>query len=247
MFNLIRIVHENRFLQYILFWKYFSSKVHECSYLFKLETLRLDIRFCYYKWTLSIRDDFHYRYEYKLLDYNVWTTNNTLIELQCFQTLFWKCLSSSFYCVSFMGFARYNGNGMHFVKKKKSIAWEKFNLTVYLDNKYACAKSIFIDCNIAITSKFDFETHTQVCVVANYKTQKERCHVNFFLLHPCRLWSPLSSSSKTLSKHIHSAHMFRFCFHSICGAVGISETACRAILELPNRAHLNYTSFGLSD
>jgi hypothetical protein len=40
--------------------------------------------------------------------------------------------------------------------------------------------------------------------------------------------------------------MFRFCFHSIHGAVGIRETACRAILELPNRAHL-CISFRLSD
>jgi hypothetical protein len=41
----------------------------------------------------------------------------------------------------------------------------------------------------------------------------------------------LSSSSKTLSKHIYSAPMFWFCFHSIRGAVGICETACRVILE----------------
>jgi hypothetical protein len=65
-----------------------------------------------------------------------------------------------------MEFARYNGNGMHFLKKK-SKAWEKINLTLYVDNKYACAKSIFMGCNKAITSKFDFQTHTQVCVVAN--------------------------------------------------------------------------------
>jgi hypothetical protein len=53
------------------FWKYFSSKLHECSHLLKLEILRLEIRFCYHEWTLSIRDDFQYRYDYKLLDYNI--------------------------------------------------------------------------------------------------------------------------------------------------------------------------------
>jgi hypothetical protein len=36
-----------------------------------------------------------------------------------------------------------------------------------VDNKYACAKSICIDCNKAFTSKFDFHTRTQVCVVTN--------------------------------------------------------------------------------
>jgi hypothetical protein len=130
-------------------------------------------------------------------------------------------------------------------EKKNSKAWEKIHLTVYVGNKYACAKSIFIDCNIASTSKLDFQTHTQVCVVANYKAQKERCHVKFY--YPIHAdCDHHSSSSKTLSKHILSAAMFRFCFHSIRGAVEICETACRAILELSNRAHL-YTSFGLSD
>jgi hypothetical protein len=119
----------------------------------------------------------------------------------------------------------------------------KFFLTVHVDNKYTCAKSIFMDCNKAIASKLDFQTHTQVCVVAN-KAQERTLSCQNLIPHPCRLSSPLSSSSKTLSKHILSAPMFRFCFHSIRGAVGIVENACRAILELPNRTHL-YTSFGL--
>jgi hypothetical protein len=76
---------------------------------------------------------------------------------------------------------------MHFVKKKFLKHEKKNHLTVYVDNKYACAKSIFIDCNIATTSKFDFQTHSQVCVVANYKAQKERCHVKILLPHPYRL------------------------------------------------------------
>jgi hypothetical protein len=88
---------------------------------------------------------------------------------------------------------------------------KKTHFTVHVDNRYTCAKSIFMYCNKAVTSKFDFQTHTQA-----------------------------------LSKHIHSALMFRFCFRSICGAIGIVETACRVILELPNRAHL-HTSFGLTD
>jgi hypothetical protein len=33
----------------------------------------------YYEWTLSIKDDFHYRYEYKLLDINVLTTKKTVL------------------------------------------------------------------------------------------------------------------------------------------------------------------------
>ena len=70
---------------------------------------------------------------------------------------------------------------------------------------------------------------------------KECCYVKILIPYPCIL-----SSSKTLSKHIFSAPMFRFCFHSIRGAVGIREIVCRAILELPNRAHL-YTSVGLTD
>jgi hypothetical protein len=68
----------------------------------------------------------------------------------------------------------------------------KIYLTVYVDNKYACAKFIFMGCNKAIASKFDFQTHTQVCVAAN-KAQKER----ILIPHPCRLSSPLLSSSKT--------------------------------------------------
>jgi hypothetical protein len=77
------------------------------------------------------------------------------------------------------------------------------------------------------------------------KHNTERCHVKILILYPCRLSSPLSSSSKTLSKHILSTPMFRFYFHSIRGTVGIRETGCRAILELPNRVHL-YSIFGLT-
>jgi hypothetical protein len=44
---------------------------------------------------------------------------------------------------------------------------EKNHLTVHVDNSYTCAKSIFMYCNKAITSKYDFQTHTQVFVVAN--------------------------------------------------------------------------------
>jgi hypothetical protein len=139
-------------------------------------------------------------------------------------------------------FSRYNGNGMHFVKKNCLKPAKKF-IWLYILPISMHVQNLFL----AITSKFYFQIHTQVCVVANYKTRKERCHVKILLPHPCRLWSPLSSSSKTSFKHIHNAPMFRFCFHSIRGAVEIRETACRAILELPNRAHLNYTSFGLSD
>jgi hypothetical protein len=43
-----------------------------------------------------------------------------------------------------------------FLKEKNSKAWEKIHLTVYVDNRYACARSIFMGCNKAITSKFDF-------------------------------------------------------------------------------------------
>jgi hypothetical protein len=73
-----------------------------------------------------------------------------------------------------------------FEEKIISKDWEKIHLTVYVDNKYACAKSIFIDCNKAIISKFDFQSHTQVCVVANYKAPKKktRCHVKILLPHP---------------------------------------------------------------
>jgi hypothetical protein len=42
----------------------------------------------------------------------------------------------------------------------------KNHLTIHVENKYTCAKSIFMDCNKAIASKFDFQTYTQVCVVA---------------------------------------------------------------------------------
>jgi hypothetical protein len=86
-----------------------------------------------------------------------------------------------------------------FLEKIISKVWGKNHLTVYVDNKYACAKSIlWASCNKAITSKFDFQTHTQVCVVAN-KAQKERCHVKILIHvpHPCRLSSLLPSSSKT--------------------------------------------------
>jgi hypothetical protein len=152
------------------------------------------------------------------------TTKNTSVELQCFQTLLWKYLSISFYCFSFMGLPDTCTMATECILWKKIIskAWEKIHLTVYLGNKYACAKSIFIDCNLAITSRFDFQPHTPVCVVSNYKTQKERFHVKILLHHPCRLWSPLSSSSKTLSKHMYTVLlqcMFRFCFHSIREAV----------------------------
>jgi hypothetical protein len=86
-----------------------------------------------------------------------------------------------------MRFARYNSNGMHFLEKKNiSKAWGKIHLTVYVDNKYVCAKSIFIDCNKAITSKFDFQNYTQVYVIAN-KAPKKSCQVKILLSHPCRL------------------------------------------------------------
>jgi hypothetical protein len=48
----------------------------------------------------------------------------------------------------------------------------KNHLTVHVDNKYTCAKSIFMDCDKAIASKFDFQTYTQVCVVANKAQQR---------------------------------------------------------------------------
>ena len=82
-------------------------------------------------------------------------------------------------------FARYNGNGMHFLKKKKIISntWNKIHLTVHVDYKYTCAKSIFIDCNKAIASKFDIQTYTQVCVVANKSQQRtlscQNCNLLF--------------------------------------------------------------------
>ena len=43
----------------------------------------------------------------------------------------------------------------------------KNHLTVHVDNKYTCSKFFFMDCNKATASKFDFQTYTQVCVVAN--------------------------------------------------------------------------------
>jgi hypothetical protein len=65
------------------------------------------------------------------------------------------------------------------------------------------------------------------------KHNKEYCHVKILISYSCRLSSPSCSSSKTLSKHILSTPMFRFCFQSIRGTVGICEIACRAILKLP--------------
>jgi hypothetical protein len=47
------------------------------------------------------------------------------------------------------------------------LSMEKIHLTVHVDNKYTSAKSIFIECNKAIAFEFDFQTYTQVCVVAN--------------------------------------------------------------------------------
>jgi hypothetical protein len=71
-----------------------------------------DTKARYYGWILSIRGDFHSIYNIYVL-----TIKNVLIGLQCFQTLFWKCLISSFYCSTFrLGifhlwspFARYSG------------------------------------------------------------------------------------------------------------------------------------------
>jgi hypothetical protein len=66
---------------------------------------------------------------------------------------------------------------MHFLKEEKiSKTWEK---SFDVDNKYACAKSIFMDCNKAFTFKFDFHTHTQVCVVTNKSQERTLSCQNF--------------------------------------------------------------------
>jgi hypothetical protein len=41
-----------------------------------------------------------------------------------------------------------------------------------VDNKYACAKSTFMDCKKAFISRFDFHTHTKVCVVTNKSQER---------------------------------------------------------------------------
>jgi hypothetical protein len=41
------------------------------------------------------------------------------------------------------------------LKINNFLRMEKNHLTVHFDNKYTCAKSISIDCNKAIASKFD--------------------------------------------------------------------------------------------
>jgi hypothetical protein len=45
------------------------------------------------------------------------------------------------------------------------------------------------------------------------KHSKERCHVKILIPYPCRLSSPLSSSSKALSKHIVT-YSVPLCFDS---------------------------------
>jgi hypothetical protein len=68
---------------------------------------------------------------------------------------------------------------MHFLKINNFLSMEKIHLTVHVDNKYTCAKSIFIDCNKAIEFKFDFQTYTQVCVVVNKAQQRMLSCENF--------------------------------------------------------------------
>jgi hypothetical protein len=75
------------------------------------------------------------------------------------------------------GVCRYNANGMHFLKKKNIFL--KHGKSFDVDIKYACAKSIFMDCNKAFTSKFDFHTHTQVCVVTNKSQERTLSCQNF--------------------------------------------------------------------
>jgi hypothetical protein len=117
----------------------------------------------------------------------------------------------------------------------------KNHLTVHVDNDrvYMCkihfyASTATKQLHLNLISKLIL----RFALLLKSMHDKERCHVKLLIPYTCRLSSPLSSSSKTLSKHIFSAPIFRFCFHPIHGAVGIRETTCRAILELPNRAHL---------
>jgi hypothetical protein len=75
-------------------------------------------------------------FNYKPLDYSV-LTKNSLIGLQCFQTLFWECLSSSFYCFTFRSgifhswsqFARYSGGFRNFERggtnrNSENVLWD---------------------------------------------------------------------------------------------------------------------------
>jgi hypothetical protein len=204
--------------------------------------LRLDIRFYYYGWTLSIGDDFHSRYIILNFD-RASVVQTAVLEMSEQFVLILFNPAREF----FTQFARYNGNWMRILKINNFLSMEKNHLTVHVD----------ITINIRVQNLFLSTATKQLHLnlisklilgfaLLLAKHNKERCHVKILIPYPYRLSSPLLSSSKTLSKHTLSTPMFWFCFHSIRGAVRICGTACRAILELTNRAHL-YNSFGLTD